>query len=71
MYLILPHEEAKQYNIQKGAELELKGTDGGVSFYRWPMERLNETESYIDVGNGEGLEAEYISMCVDEVELND
>lgn len=68
MYLILPHLEAEQRNIDAGIEIGLKGTEGGSTFYRWGMGIYDDELSYLDVGDGDGLTQEEIEQTVNEIQ---
>lgn len=67
MFLILPHNEAKQRNIKAGKDIGLKGTEGGTTMYRWKMEPLNAESTYLNVLDGDGLTEEELAACVDEL----
>lgn len=68
MYLILPHKEAKERNIQGGLDVGLKGTVGGATKYRWGMGVYDDDNSYLDVGDGEGLTNEELNNCIETLE---
>ena len=62
-YLILPTDQAEFRNWKAARDINCKPE----TVYRWSISIVSETETALHVGDGDGLTAEELAQCVNEL----